>query len=176
MQPAHIAFIAMLLTSGLASAAAVPQEVAGHIDHMKELCEESHGTPMPPAPLFLVSGHLTGGGQMDWAIDEAGFVCDGARGIFSGTGGAQIFIFAGIAGGKAHQVFEHGAYGMRIERRKGHDTLWLRVGGPLCGQPGNPSHGDSIGCERPLVWNKAKDSFEFGPLSRVKILSRPKYQ
>lgn len=170
------AVTALSLASGFAYAASnrLPPEVSAHIEDMSQSCREAGGTPMAPQKGFLISGNLIGEGSTDWAIDEGKFNCDGAQDLFSGSGGSQIFVFAGIPGNEARQPFETGAYGMRLERRTGRDTLWIKVGGELCGQSGESSNADAIACERPLVWNKTTQQFDFAPLSTIKILGRPK--
>lgn len=173
MQRISTAVIAVFCALGPAYAASVPlpQEVAAHIEDMKHSCREEGGTPLPPEKTFLVSGDLTGKGTTDWAIDEAGFNCDGASSIFGGSGGSQVYVFIGITGNRARQAFQQGADGMRLTRRGKHDTLWLTVGGPLCGQSGELSHADSVACERPLVWNEAAQKFDFAPFSAVRRLN-----
>jgi hypothetical protein len=165
---------ASLLPYLAASAATppMPAEVTAHIEGMKDSCRQAGGEPIEPKASFLISADLNGDGQTDWAIDEAGFNCDGAWSTFSGSGGSQVYVFAGMPGNTAPQAFVHGAYGMRLERTGGHSRLWLSVGGKLCGQSGLPSHAEAIQCERPLAWNKATRTFKFGPLSTIKILDR----
>ena len=99
---------------------------------------------MAPKGTFLISGHLKGDGYTDWAIDEGAFNCDGAWGIFSGSGGAQVYVFAGTSGTRAGESFVHGAYGMRLQHSNGRDILWLTVGGQLCGQSGYPRHSQAV--------------------------------
>lgn len=171
-----IALIVMISSANLACAASVPipQEVASYIEDMKQSCKDAGGTPMAPEKTFLLSGHLKDAAHLDWAIDEGGFNCKGVWGFFSGAGGAQVEVFVGLPGNRARHASEHGANGMRLEHQIGHDTLWLHVGGPLCGQSGSPSYADSVQCERPLAWNNATGEFDFAPLSTIKILSRPK--
>ena len=60
------------------------------------------GKPVAPSKNFLVKADLNGDGQIDWAIDEAEFNCDGAASMFSGSGGSQIYVFAGKGGNEAH--------------------------------------------------------------------------
>jgi hypothetical protein len=166
--------LAMLAVGHIAWAAAIPHEVSAHIEDMKALCRQSGGMPAVPKKGFLISGHLTDSGFMDWAIDEDRFVCVGAWSIFGGSGGSQIYVFVGQPGNEAEKAFNHGAFGFRIRRGRGRDTLWVNVGGPLCGQAGNPSHAESALCERPIVWDPALKHFDFAPLSTIHMFSRPR--
>ncbi len=129
---------------------------------------------MAPKGTFLISGQLKGDGFTDWVIDEGAFNCDGAAGIFSGSGGAQVHVFAGTSETRARESFVHGAYGMHLQHSNGRDILWLTVGGQLCGQSGYPSHAQTVQCERPLIWDKAAQTFNFGPLSMVQGPRQPK--
>jgi hypothetical protein len=168
-----IALASCLLSYAAALAAtAIPPEVSAHIEDMKKECRQFGGSPTEPADSFLISADLNGDGQTDWAIDEAGFNCDGAASIFGGSGGSQIYVFAGIAGNRARQAFMNGAYGMRVEGTAGHARLWLTVGGELCGQTGSFSHAEAIACERPLAWNKLTKQFEFAPLAAIKSIGQ----
>jgi hypothetical protein len=162
----------LLSVPALAAAAPMPPEVRGHIEDMKKECRQSGGSPAEPADSFLIIADLNGDGRTDWAIDEAGFNCDGATSTFKGSGGSQIYIFAGITGNRTRQAFMHGAYGMRLEGTAGHARLWLTVGGELCGQTGSFSRAEAISCERPLVWNTLTKQFEFAPLATVKLLKQ----
>jgi hypothetical protein len=108
-----IVWVVCMLPPFAASAAtpAMPPEVAAHIEGMKKYCRDAGGEPIKLEDSFLVSADLNGDGQTDWAIDEAGFNCDGAQSTFGGSGGSQIYVFAGTPGNRAHQAFVHGAYG-----------------------------------------------------------------
>jgi hypothetical protein len=165
-----VAILALAFSAGSAEASALPDEVQKHIDDMRKSCRELGATPIDPEKGFLVSADLNGDGISDWAIDEGKFQCDGAWSAFSGSGGAQVYVYTGLPGNKARQAFVHGANGMRLERNVGRARLWLGVGGPLCGQAHPISNADAIPCERPLVWNKVSNKFEFAPLSTIKLI------
>jgi hypothetical protein len=157
-----------------AASGPVPQEVAVHIEAMDRSCRDDGGTPMAPKGMFPISGQLKGDGYTDWAIDEGACNCDGAWSIFSGWGGALVYVFAGTSSTSARESFVHGSYGMRLQHSNGRDILWLKVGGQLCGQSGHPSHSQAVPCERPLIWDNSAQAFNFGPLSMIRGLRQPK--
>jgi hypothetical protein len=171
----RILIMATAISLACAEPVPIPREVAAHIEGMKQSCRQLGGTPIAPKDTFLISADLKGDGLTDWAIDEGSFNCDGAWSIFSGSGGAQVYVFAGISRNKARQSFMHGADGMRLEREsmRGRQILWLTVGGKLCGRSDPPTSTEAIRCERSLVWNKTTKQFEFAPLSTIKIYSKP---
>jgi hypothetical protein len=113
---------------------------------------------------------LTGGGVEFWALDEGRYQCDGAASAFSGTGGAQVYVFVRLNDGRVKQVLMQGAYGMKLKSVGSSSELLLRVAGGLCGQARNPTHADAVACERPLIWNKATQKMDFVPLSKAKPL------
>jgi hypothetical protein len=171
----RILIIATAISLACAEPVPIPREVAAHIEGMKQSCRQLGCTPIAPKDTFLIGADLKGDGLIDWVIDEGGFNCDGAWSIFSGSGGAQVYVFAGMSRNNARQSFVHGAYGMRLEREsvRGRQILWLTVGGKLCGRSDPPSNAEAIHCERSLIWNKTTKRFEFAPLSTIKIHSKP---
>jgi hypothetical protein len=172
----RIVALMALIAAGTFPAAAfgspAPAPIAAYEKQLADACREVGGTPAQPSPGFLVRGDLNGDGIDDWAFDEGKLNCTGAASIYGGSGGSQIVVFVGLPGGGAKQAFQHGAYGMRLERVGATDTLWLLVGGPLCGQAHPPSLADAISCERPIAWDQARQHFDFAPLSRARFPSR----
>ncbi len=167
--PRHMLALASLVTVFVLCAASprgLPPEVAAHLDEMDNVCKVV-GKPLKSK--LVEHGNLVAKGMEIWAIDEGKYECDGAASLFSGSGGAEVVVFMRMPDNSIKQVFEHGAYGMRMERSGASDTIWLTIGGPLCGQPGNPSHAASIHCERPLQWDAAKQRMDFAPLSQARF-------
>jgi hypothetical protein len=156
---------AIILLCGAASDK-VPEEVAAHMQRMADECKKVGGTPL--SDKFAEQGPFADGLEF-WAIDEGAFHCDGAASLFSGSGGSQVVVYLSLPNGHARQVFAHGAYGMAIERTGGSAKLWLGVGGPLCGQKGNPTTADAISCERPLRWDAKAQRLDFAPLSSARF-------
>jgi hypothetical protein len=150
----------------------VPASVDAYEKHLTDECREVGGIPAQPDVGFVARGDLNGDGIEDWAFDEGKLNCTGAASIYGGSGGSQIVVFVGVPGDGAKQAFQHGAYGMKLERVGAADTLWLLVGGPLCGQAHPSSRADAISCDRPLLWDQARGRFDFAPLSRARFPSR----
>jgi hypothetical protein len=155
---------AILILCGAASGK-VPEEVATHIQRMTKECKTVGGTPL--ADKFSEHAALADGMEF-WVINEGAFHCDGAASLFLGSGGSQVVVYLSLPNGHARQIFAHGAYGMTVERRGLSAKLWLVVGGPLCGQDGNPTHAGGISCERPLKWDAKAQRLDFAPLSAAR--------
>lgn len=149
----------------------VPAQVATYARQMAETCQQAGGKP-GASPNLAQRGDLNGDGITDWAIDEGGFDCEGAPSLFGGTGGSQVVVFIGTPNGGTRQVFEHGAFGMRMERAGHGEVLWLVVGGPMCGQQKARSRADMMACDRPLVWDAQRGRMDFAPISQVRRPSR----
>jgi len=147
----------------------VPEEVAAHMRDMTDACKQVDGTPLPAA--FVEHGNLADGLEF-WSINEGGFRCDGAASLFSGSGGSQVVVYLSLPNGHAKQVFARGAEGMAIERTGRSAKLWIGVGGPLCGQEGNPTRAQAISCDRPLRWDANAQKLDFAPLSQARIPGR----
>jgi hypothetical protein len=146
----------------------MPLTIATYEHQLADLCRQLHGMPGVPKDTFVAHGDLNGDGIEDWAFDEGGFNCEGAASIFTGSGGSQVVVFIGLTNGDARIAFQHGAYGMRLERIGSRSILWLGVGGALCGQAGEPSHAEAIYCDRLLVWNMETKRFDFAPLVSIR--------
>lgn len=162
----------VLLALGSSVAAAgirVPNLVSSYENGLAAQCREVGGTPAEPSPGFLIRGDLNRDGIGDWALDEGKFNCTGAASLYGGSGGSQVVVFLGLPGGGAKQAFQHGAFGMRLERVGTAETLWLEVGGSLCGQSAPASLADATFCYRPLVWDQEHERFAFAPLSRARF-------
>jgi hypothetical protein len=144
----------------------VPEEVAAHMQRMADECKQVDGTPLPDK--FAEHGILADGFEF-WAINEGAFRCDGAASLFSGSGGSQVVVYLTLPNGHAKQIFASGADGFSVEHSGKFTKLWIGVGGPLCGQKGNPTHADAMSCDRPLTWNAKGQRLDFAPLSRARI-------
>jgi hypothetical protein len=163
-----LAIAAVVLLCG-ASPDNLPAEVAAHIKDMTEACKQADGIPQPDP--FVEHGNLADGLEF-WAINEGAFRCDGAASLFSGSGGSQVVVYLSLPKGHAKQVFARGAEGMAIERTGHSAKLWVGVGGPLCGQKGNPTHAEAISCDRPLRWDANAQKLDFAPLSQARMPSQ----
>lgn len=150
----------------LCGAAPWPDPVALHVKEMNAFCTDVHGKPV--AGPRIEHGRL-GGGQEFWALDEAGFQCDGAASLFSGSGGSQILVYAAPSGRPPKQVFESGAYGMTIEPDGDRSRIWIKVGGELCGQTGEVVHATMMACDRSLEWDAKGEELTFASLSLARL-------
>ena len=171
----HVVLMTGLAVSAIpatASAVNVPLAVAAYEKQLADACREAGGTPGKPTAAFIAHGDLNGDGIDDWAVDEGGLNCKGAASIFAGSGGSQVIVFVGLPNGDARKAFQHGAYGMKLEVVGSSQTLWLRVGGPLCGQAGSPTHAEAMDCDRPIAWGKEHQRFDFAPLTSIRIPGR----
>jgi hypothetical protein len=144
----------------------LPQEVAAHIHNMADACEQVRGNPL--ADPRVEHGNLDAGTEF-WAIDEGTFKCQGAESLFSGSHGSDAVVYVSAPHGRATEAFVNGAFGMTIEHTGHSSTLWIRVGGQLCGQKGNPTTAELISCERPLKWDANIQKLDFAPLSEARI-------
>jgi hypothetical protein len=155
------------------AASELPNNVKDHLVKMDKDCSDNGGQPDPKSSLhggrgLVQHGLLARGATEVWVVDEGKYQCDGAASVFSGSGGAQVIVFARLNDGSVKHVFEHGAFGASLKRIGASPELLLRVGGRLCGQTGDPSHADAIVCDRPLIWSRATHKMDFAPLSQVR--------
>jgi hypothetical protein len=161
--------LAMLV--GLSEAASVkfPSEVGVSVEEMNKTCKQAGGTPGPSGtfngdPGKLQTTPLIEHGSLDgvefWAIDTGRFRCAGAESLFSGSGGAQVNVFAKLSDGTVKQVFSQGAFGMKVTQ----SGLSLSVAGTLCGQQKPTSRAEALTCDRPIVWDGVTQKMKFAPL------------
>jgi hypothetical protein len=154
--------LTLALWVSLGRAADLPGAVAGRLEEMTATCEEVDGHADVTR---VVTGGRLDNGMPFWVLDEGNFQCTGAAALFSGTGGAQVEVYVRLPDG-VQPVFSHGAFGAKVER----GTIWLTVGGSACGQPGQPSHAESVICERPLEWDAKAGKMALAPLPRIRPL------
>jgi hypothetical protein len=131
----------------------MPPEVAGAVAELQSNCRQSHKAP-PPVGEYVTRVDLTGDG-----VDCAGF---------SGSGGSGMQIFVGTADGHAREAVNRYAFGVDIEKGGPGSVVWLTVGGPACGQSANVPRAMSKSCRVPLIWNRAAQRFDEGPLSQAR--------
>ncbi|NCT82379.1 MAG: hypothetical protein GXC94_04500 [Comamonadaceae bacterium] len=162
--PVVVTWLTLALSSALA-APPLPSPVRAVVDAMSADCRAAGGKP-GASPGLVGTVDVDGDGRDDHVIYTGAFECEGAESLFNGAGGGSVRIFLGTAAGGAKPVFEHGAEGMRVERRR----LWLAVGGPLCGQKVTEDmpRSEMQACWRPLQWDAGRKALDFGPLSSVR--------
>ena len=163
------AAIAMVGVLCGASPNKVPEEVAAHMREMTDACRAVDGKPLTHK--FVEHGSLADGLGF-WVINHGAFECDGDASLYSGTGGSEVLVYLVLPNGHGKQVFGRYVYGMAMERTGTSAKLWLGVSGAMCGQEGSPTHGDSISCDRPLVWDAKAQKLDFAPLSQTRFPGR----
>jgi hypothetical protein len=174
----------LAVVQSYAAGGQLPKEVASHVADMNEQCESYGGKPGQSgtwepfegkskfhAQSLVEHSTLARGRVEVWVIDEGRYQCSKAASLFSGSGGAQVYVFARLKDGSVKQVLMQGAYGIEMRLAGQSSELLLGVGGPLCGQSGDHGHGDSIYCKRPLAWDTSAQKMDFAPLSEIKFPS-----
>ncbi|CAN5120493.1 hypothetical protein BH10PSE2_BH10PSE2_23340 [soil metagenome] len=153
---------AMTAGSGVL-AQGMPQAVRSAVQDMDQSCREAQGTPGDKSGL-IKSADWNGDGVRDWALDEIAYVCTGSAGLFSGSAGGAIDVWAGTAGGGVAEPAYFSGFGATLDAGK----LWLSVEGMSCGQTNTDriAHVDYRHCERSLAWDGRK--FVLAPLSEVR--------
>jgi hypothetical protein len=143
-----------------------PDAVATHVRDMAAECAQVHGQFVENPT--IEHGSLDAGPDY-WVLDEAGAQCKGAETLFSNQGGSQVTVYVPRDNGQPEQVFESGSYGMTIEHTGDRSTIWITVGGMLCGQSGEPVFADIINCDRSLKWDAASKTLKLAPLSEARF-------
>jgi hypothetical protein len=170
----HLALLALLAAISPAiaqdlthaSQGGLPDEVVTHIHEMADFCRQVKGNAPSDPP--VEHGNLAAGLEF-WAIDEGTFRCEGAASLFSGSHGSEVAVYLSLSAGRVKQVFAQSAYGMTIERAGNYSKVWVRVGGKLCGQKGDPIPAETIACDRALRWDANGQKLDFAPLSEARI-------
>ena len=143
-----------------------PEAVATHARDMAADCTQVHG--QFAAGPRVEHGYLDAGPEY-WAVDEAGARCKGAETLFSGQGGSQVVVYLSRHGRAPEHAFESGSYGMTIEHTGDRSSIWITVGGKLCGQSGEPVFAELISCSRSLKWDAASETIKLAPLSEARF-------
>jgi hypothetical protein len=86
----------------------------------------------------------------------------------SGQSGAVLTIYVGGPANSAIQVYQATVHASRIENAGGKARLFVNVSGANCGQrnAANIPFARREFCSRELVWNAARQSFVFAPMSQ----------
>jgi hypothetical protein len=113
---------------------------------------------------------LNADGITDFMFFDDDIYCEMGASFRNGNGGVGVVIFVGTKDGNAKLAFEKTVYDARIEKVNSKNIVWLTVGGAYCGQKNFKSRSDAIACERPLVWNKSTENFDFALPSETKFL------
>ena len=166
-----IASTALLLVLGSVRAQTPTKYPAAVDAKIAELAKDCHGFgKFEASPGFVTVADLTGDGVPDYILDEGRIGCKQAASMFQGSLGFSVEIFAGSAKGGAAEAFSHGVVALHLDEHSKPATLYLAVGGPLCGQHVTPDtpFADMESCWRPVRWNAATRKMELSPLSAIK--------
>jgi hypothetical protein len=141
--------------------AKVPSAIKLELDAMVELCKASSGKPKK-SPDLLKVGDFNGDKLPDVLLNKGAFVCEGAASTFSGSGGSEVLVFAGVSAGEVVPAYSGGAFDAKVETVAGQATVWLMLGGRLCGLPASKPRvqSEGVSCWRPLTWNAAVKKFQ----------------
>lgn len=166
-----IASTALLLVLGSVRAQTRTKYPAAVDARIAELAKECHGFgKFVASPGFVTAVDLTGDGVPDYILDEGQIGCEHAASMFQGSLGFSVEIFAGSANGGAAEAFSHGVGALHLDKDSNPATLYLMVGGRLCGQhvTSDTSFSNMENCWRPVRWNAATRKMELAPLSAIK--------
>ncbi len=112
----------LAVVQSYAAGGQLPKEVASHVADMNEQCESYGGKPGQSgtwepfegkskfhAQSLVEHSTLARGRVEVWVIDEGRYQCSKAASLFSGSGGAQVYVFARLKDGSVKQVLMLGA-------------------------------------------------------------------
>ncbi|MFT3905939.1 MAG: hypothetical protein QM718_06520 [Steroidobacteraceae bacterium] len=161
----------------LAAAAAtdLPVEVQQHLAALDAECRSFGGVP-GNAPELVRSADLTGDGVPDYLIDVNFYECEGAISAMSaGLNGSAFFVYMGLPGHAARQVYQGVAYGTHVESGWFSRRLYVDTAGKYCGQTNAADlpTAELRGCSRPLLWKRRQQIFVFAPLHQAHMNPAP---
>lgn len=149
------------------AAAPLPSVAAKALQEIAAVCTESGGKARTDEAVKRVD--LNGDGHEDYVLDVGSVICDGAASVY-GDREKGVLVYAGDGKGGAKQVFNDMSYGTKIEGTGPAARLWLTVSGAACGKPQAADFASESFCERPIAWNVQKQSFDYAPVSTVKMI------
>ena len=72
--------------------------------------------------------------------------------------------------GAATSAFTDSAYDAKLEGTGPAARLWLTVSGAQCGKKPAADFASETFCDRPIVWNGKTRTFDFAPVSSVRMI------
>lgn len=163
---------ALTVALPVAALAQIPQNlpltVRKAITALDSDCRGYGGKP-GRSPDLLKIADLNADGIRDYVTDLNNYNCDGAASAMgSGQSGAALTVYVGGPANSAIQVYQATVQASRIETAGGKGRLFVDVGGADCGQANAARIPFARWefCSRELVWNPARQSFGFAPLSQ----------
>lgn len=150
-----------------ADTGALPATVAAAVKSVADVCTEFGGKPLTADAVERAD--LNGDGKEDFVLDVGSVHCEGAASIY-GDREKGVLVYVGDGAGGAKEAFNGSTYGVRIEGAGPAAKLWLTVSGEQCGKKRAADFASESFCDRPLAWNAGKQSFDYAPVSTVRMI------
>jgi len=162
------AALSLVYASGPAAAQTkLPAAVEADLKANADLCRDSGGTPKTADA--VKTADLSADGKPDFVVYVGWIDCEGAASIY-GDREKAVTLYAGDGAGGAVRAFQGAAFDARIEGTGAAAKLWLTVSGGDCGKPPAPDFAHENFCDRALVWNAKTRSFDYAPVSTVRMI------
>lgn len=112
-----------------------PKEVQAVLDDIRGQCRDAGGDKVILGAGAVKKLDLTGGGN-DYVVDLSEAECHGMGTLYCGSGGCDLFIFAGKRGGPLVKVFDERARSYEIMPGQAPRTIRFNLHGMYCGRVG----------------------------------------
>jgi hypothetical protein len=160
-------FPLMTVPAHAADTTSLPAAVAAGLKSIADTCTEVGGKPLTANAVERAD--LDGDGKEDFVLSVGSVDCEGAPGVY-GDREKSVVVYVGDGAGGAKEAFSDSVYGARIEGTGSAAKLWLTVSAELCGRKRSANFATESFCDRPLAWNAGKQSFEYAPVSTVRMI------
>lgn len=157
---------AILCPAAQAAPPKLPATVAAAVKAVAAECAGVGGKAMTDDAVRPAD--LNGDGHQDFVLYLGWVNCDGAASIF-GDREKGVYVYVGDAAGAATSAFADSAYEAKLESTGTGARLWLTVSGAQCGKKPAADFASETFCDRPIVWNGKTRTFEFAPVSSVRM-------
>lgn len=159
------------LILGPAAFGAAPKWPAAVASDLEAIAQECTGVGGKAVTSDAVRrADLNGDGHDDYVFFVGWIICEGAASIY-GDRAKMVQLYAGDAqGGAAASTFAQLAYDVRLEGSGAAAKAWLTVSGMQCGKKPAANFASEAFCERPVAWNGKARTFEFAPVSTVRMI------
>lgn len=171
MRRTRLSIVALVSFAAVAAHAAgpdaLPAAVAAAVKSVADVCTEVGGKPLTADAVKRAD--LNGDGKPDFVLDVGSVNCEGAASVY-GDREKGVLVYVGDGAGGAKEAFNGSVYGARIEGAGPAAKLWLTVSGAQCGKKPAADFASESFCDRPLAWNAGKQSFDYAPVSAVRMI------
>jgi hypothetical protein len=147
--------------------ARLPAAVAADVKPHADMCREVGGKPQ--ARDAVKTADLNGDGVADYVFFLGWMWCDGAASLY-GDREKGISVYIGDGKGGATTAFSGAAFDAKIEGSGASAKLWLDVMGQTCGRKPAANFASESFCSRALAWNAKTRTFDFAPVSTVRMI------